>query len=379
MWQSLHDAWWRLATTHPSSLAEHLLSSFLQGSAFLYQSGVGARNTAYDRGWIRQAQLPCPVISVGNLTVGGTGKTSCAELLATKLRGLGKRVAILSRGYGGRLPQPYWLLHKDGQLLVNGQPAAVRNGVADEPHVLASHLAEVPIVVGVRRERTGRQACEQFHADVLILDDGFQYRRLHRDLEVVLVNARMPLGGWPLFPRGPMREPMASLKRASVVIVTKADQSLEMLAAMEERLRTFNPTAVMVAAVHEPIGIVDGSTGEAVPLDRLGTARVHLLSSIGDPEGFERTVRQVGGTVLSHAAFPDHHRYRPGEYEGILRQASAAGVEALVTTEKDAIRLRQSGAESGRRDLPLWVLRVRMSLLRGEELLDGRLAGVCPR
>ncbi len=381
MWQPLHDAWWRLATTtQPRSFTQHLLGGLLQGGACLYQSGVRLRNHAYDAGWVRQTRLPCPVISVGNVTVGGTGKTACVELLATKLQRLGKRVAILSRGYGSRLPQPYWLQQHDGRLLLNGQAEPSRDGVADEPQLLALHLAEVPVVVGSRREQTGRQACEQLRAEALILDDGLQYRRLHRNCEIVLVNGRMPLGGWPLFPRGPMREPLTSLRRADVIIITKVDQSLEVSAALQERLRDINPFAIMATAIHEPVGLSDGATHERLPLEQLEGRRISLLSSIGDPEGFEQTVRRLGATVVSHAAYPDHHRYALDNWQAALRSASHARAEALLTTEKDLMRLhRLVGEGPGGGSLPVWVLRIRMSLLSGEALLDDRLAAVCAR
>jgi len=380
MWRALHDAWWRLATTtHPRSITETLLSGVLQSSAVLYRVGVSARNQAYDTSLIRQARLPCPVISVGNLTVGGTGKTSCVELVATKLQRFGRRPAVLSRGYGSVLRRPYWLFEREGQLLVNGQPDVSRDGLADEPQLLASHLRNVPIMIGKRREQTGRQACEQFQADVIVLDDGLQYRRLHRDCEIVLIQARMPLGGWSLLPCGPMREPLSEIRRADVIIITKADQALGTSAALQERLKALNPTAIIATAIHEPVGLWDGRTGEAIALDRLEKGRVSLLSSIGDPEGFEHTIRQLGATVVSHAAYPDHHRYQPDEYREALGVASASHAEALVTTEKDFIRLRQINAVAEEASLPLWVLRIRMHLLSGEERLDDRLARVCAR
>jgi tetraacyldisaccharide 4'-kinase len=345
----------------------------LRGGTLLYQFGVGLRNQAYERGWIRQVRLACPVISVGNLAVGGTGKTTCVEYLTNKLTRLGKRVCILSRGYGGRGGQPYWLTSRDRQLLINGQPTTALDGLADEPQLLSLHLPDVPIVVGARREQTGKRACDEFQADVVILDDGFQYRRLARDCEIVLVNARMPLGGWSLLPRGPMREPLISLRRADVLIITKADQSLDQLAALQERLRMFNPSALMATAVHEPTQLWDGISQELVSLDRLANGRVSLLSSIGDPEGFEDTVRRLGATVVSHMAYPDHHRYRPSDWQDVLDVASRAGAEALVTTEKDWIRLQRLTAHGSRLTVPIWVLRVQMRLLSGEDLLDDRL------
>jgi len=373
----LHDAWWRLATSPSQSFTENFIRGILRVAAWLYGCAMRVRNAAYDRGWLRQDRLPCPVISVGNLSVGGTGKTTCVEYLATKLTQLEMRVGVLSRGYGGRMRECR-LVSQNGQLLVDGRPVSASDGLPDEPQLLAMRLPEVPVLVGARRERTGQTALSQFQTNVLLLDDGFQYRRLRRDCEIVLISARMPLAGWPLLPRGPMREPLESLRRADVILVTKADQSLERLAALQERLKSFNPEAVLATAIHEPEVLRDWATGERLAKDHLAGSRVSLVSSIGDPEGFEETVRSLDAAVASHAAFPDHYQYSAPEWERILRDAAASGATALVTTEKDAVRL-QPFRQAPRSRLPVFVLSVRMRLLSGEEQLNDRLVRVCAR
>src|SRR3989338_2427353 len=391
MWQSIHDAWWRLATTSqprpptptPASLVtdltDHCARSVLQGAAWLYGAGLRVRVTAYSRSWVRPHRLPCPVISVGNLVVGGTGKTACVEWLATKLLRRGARVSILSRGYGGRRPSPYTLQQVDGRLVVNGSSADDGQAIADEPRWLAQRLQGVPVLVGRRREQTGRHACQAFHATALILDDGLQYRRPHRGCGIIPANADMPLGGWPLFPRGPMREGLSALRRADIVIVTKADGALDTVAALQERLRTYNPQAVMACAVHEPVALRDELTGQPIGLDQLATARVHLLSSIGDPEGFERTVQQVGATVLSHRRFTDHARYRAADVRDFASRLPVSEASIVVTTEKDALRLAAFTSSLSRAGVRLWVLRVRMKLISGEPEIDDRLAAVLGR
>jgi tetraacyldisaccharide 4'-kinase len=371
----LHDAWWRLATTVPRSPLDRLFAGLLQGAADVYGLGVRARNAAYDRGWARRVRLGCPVISVGNLTVGGTGKTTCVRYLAEKLRQQGRRVAILSRGYGERVAAPYSLMAKGGRLFCDDQPMdASSNGrtLSDEPQLLAAALEEVPVLVGRRREQTGRMALERFHPDVIVLDDGFQHRRLARDCEIVLVSARMPLGGWPLLPRGPMREPLASLRRADVIMLTKADESLPLLGALRERLRAVQPSAVLVTAAHEPASLREAS-GATIGLDRLAQSRVGLVSSIGDPDGFEHTIRRQGAGVTMHLAYPDHHRYTAEEWSAALAAIAGSGACALVTTEKDATRLRPF-LQSSAAPLPIWILGVKLTILDGEEALDARLA-----
>ena len=378
MWQSFHDAWWRLATrSQPHSFSNALASRVLQTGSIAYQAAVSLRNLAYDRGWARQVRLPCQVVSVGNLTVGGTGKTACVALIARKLRVMGQRVAVLSRGYGGAR-RHYWLRSEAGRLMVNGE-ATNADGLADEPQLLASQLEGVPVLVGPRRELTGELACRKFHVDAVILDDGFQHRRLSRDCDIALVHARTPLGGWALLPRGPMREPMASLKRAHVLMVTKADEALETLAALRERLRSFNPEAALVTAVHEPSRLIDGVSGEHSAPSRLHGLRVGLVSSIGDPAGFEATVRRLDAVVLWALAFPDHHRYQGGDWARIVEMAHQSRPDAVLTTEKDWVRLQRWTMDERRMTVPLWILGIEMKILDGEDALDARLAGLRAR
>ena len=378
MWRFLHDAWWRLATqSHPRSFPDALACSVLQTGSVAYQAAVRLRNLAYDRGWARQVRLPCRVVSVGNLTVGGTGKTACVALIAKKMTAMGRRVAVLSRGYGG-VHRSYWLMSEDGRFTVNGG-AANADGLADEPQLLANQLEGLPIIVGPRRDRTGEQACREFSADTVILDDGFQHRRLARDCDIVLVHARMPLGGWAVLPRGPMREPMGSLKRAHVLIVTKADEALETVAALRERLRSFNSEAALVTAVHEPSSLLDGATGERQDPKRLQGLRVGLVSSIGDPAGFEATVRRLDAAIVWHLTFPDHHRYGEGDWAHIVETAQRSRPNAVLTTEKDWVRLQRTTHNAQRTTAPIWILGIVMKILDGEEALDARLAGLHAR
>ncbi|MDP3702984.1 MAG: tetraacyldisaccharide 4'-kinase [Candidatus Omnitrophota bacterium] len=254
--------------------------------------------------------------------------------------------------------------------------------------MLARHLDGVPVVIGARRDRTGRLATTTFGADTVVLDDGFQHRRLYRDCDIVLVHARTPLGGWALLPRGPMREPMTALARAHIIIITKADEALGTLGALEERVRSLNPDAGVVTAMHEPATIIDVVTSASVALERLEGLRVGLLSSIGDPAGFESTVQRLHATVAWHRAFPDHYRYQPADWAALCRRGQDARPEAVVTTEKDWLRLqpvmgsgspRSNLLERSSLDIPLWVLGVRLRILNGESLLDDRLAALYAR
>jgi len=374
MWQSLHDAWWRLATQRqPRAFSDALACSALGIGAAVYQGAVALRNAAYDRGWIAQVKLPCRVVSVGNLTVGGTGKTTCVEYVANKLLAMGKRVAVLSRGYGAAPPRDYWLRTDAGRLLLDGEPMTATDGLADEPQLLARRLAGVPILVGRRRDRTGQLAATQFGADTVILDDGFQHRRVARDCDIVLIHARMPLGGWPLLPRGPMREPLRALSRAHIIMITKSDEALGTVGALEEHLQGLNADATVVTTTHEASVLMESATGCAHDPISLAGLRVGLVSSIGDPQGFESTVQRLHASVAWHTAFPDHHRYQPTDWDAIRMHVRQTRPEAIVTTEKDWVRLKPVLGDQTL-DAPLWILGVQMKLLHGEEALDDRLA-----
>ena len=216
-------------------------------------------------------------------------------------------------------------------------------------------------------------------AEIVILDAGFQHRRVSRDCEIVLVPGRTPLGGWALLPRGPMREPMESLARADLVVVTKADEALERLGALTERLRSLAPQAAFVTAAHQPVALLRPSDGTTDDPTRLSGMRLGLLSSIGDPAGFEATVQRLHATFAWHEAFPDHHPYRPDDWAAVVRRAQQGGVEGVVTTEKDWVRLAPVAARGIPCPVPVWVIAVRMQLLSGEQELDDRLARVSLR
>lgn len=367
MRHSLHDAWWRLATQqHPQSISDTLACGVLQAGSWLYGAAAALRNTAFDRRWAGQAALPCPVVSIGNLTVGGTGKTACAILVARKLARLGKQVAVLSRGYGGARDR-YTLQSGAGGLLIDGQPGEAAAGLADEPQLLAQALDGVPVLVDARRDRSGRAACEQFGAQAVVLDDGFQHRQLRRDCDIVLLQAGMPPSGWPILPRGPMREPMSALRRADIVIITKADERLDTVAVLREQVRRVKRELVVATAAHAPTTVRDPRNGTSEPASALAGRRVALVSSIGDPAGFEATVRRLEAQVAWHQAFPDHHRFTPADWAQV-QHAPQPGL--ILTTEKDWVRLRAVVPPGA----PVKVLGVDMQILSGEDALDARLA-----
>lgn len=292
-----------------------------------YRGGVAARNRLYDLGLLRQEKLPCPVISVGNLTVGGTGKTPTVILLANQLRENGRRPAVLSRGYGGRAGAPVSIVSDENRVLMGWGEAG------DEPVLIARALPGVPVLTGAERCLTGRAAVARFGADVLILDDAFQHRQLFRDLDIVLINAARPFGNGRLLPGGPLREPKASLRRAHLIIRTGAEgDPVEPLEEIAAGLPSFR-------GIHRPQGICEGRTGRLLPADSLQGEKVCAFAGIGRPEIFRRSLIALGAHIVSFQSFADHHPYTSTDIGALMRLAAETGAERIVTTEKDGIRL----------------------------------------
>ncbi len=302
----------------PLRAALHLLS-------IPYRGAVAARNRLYDRGILRQEKLPCPVVSVGNLTVGGTGKTPTVILLAAMLREKGYRPAVLSRGYGGSARAGVTIV-SDGKRILTGWRQS-----GDEPILIAGAAPGVPVLTGPKRILTGRAAVERFGADVLILDDAFQHRALHRDLDIVMLDAARPFGNGYLLPRGPLREPQEALRRAHLLVRTGGAE----MAAPPEGV----PPLPVFRGVHRPRGLVDAATGHMEPLVALRGTKVLGFAGIGFPEAFRQSLTALGAEVVAFQPFPDHHPYTLPDLEALRRQAGENGAGRLITTEKDGVRL----------------------------------------
>ena len=358
------------------------LKFVLGGFARLYERAVQTRLGLYRRRLLRAQELGCPVVSIGNLTVGGTGKTPVAEMLARELQLRGRRVAILSRGYKS-VPRPFMqrLRSRISKNLDLFPPRIVSDGdkvlldsrrAGDEPHMLAKNLPGVCVLVDKDRVKSGLHALRHFDSDLLLLDDGLQYQRLRHRLDIVLVDRQSPFGNEHLLPRGTLREPPGNLRRASYIIVTRcgAEPDDKLLA----RLRRLNRTAAIIECNHAPRHWEDIRTGAKFPLDHLRGRHVGAMSGIARPESFEEGVRELGAIVEITKAFADHHRFTKKEILRFLEWCDRRSLDALVTTEKDAVRF----PEIDNPPVPMLFLRVEIEILRGrghwEELL-GRLAG----
>ncbi len=302
----------------------------------LYGLGARLHRRLYTGGWRRRGRLACRVVSVGNLVVGGSGKTPAAAWLAEALHRRGHKVAIASRGYGRRT--------RDVRVVSDGrhvQADVERTG--DEPLLLAAGAPGVPVLVGPDRARVGLRAISVFGVDVLLLDDGFQHHRLERDVDVVLVDGGLGLGNRAVLPRGPLREPLAALRRADAVGVVDGPLPPEDEALLERTC----PDAFRFRAVRRPVSLRSLRGGPAASPGALAGCDVGMLAGIARPAGLARTLRALGARVVAERTFPDHHRYRARDLDGLSREASH-----WVTTAKDAVKV-----------LPHWAGDVRVDVL----------------
>ncbi|HEV3122165.1 MAG TPA: tetraacyldisaccharide 4'-kinase [Isosphaeraceae bacterium] len=315
-----------------------------------YRLAVAGRNLAFNRGWAAAVRAEVPVVSVGNLTLGGTGKTPMVEWVARWYQSRGVRVALLSRGYGQR------------------------GRMNDEGLVLEENLPEVPHLQGPDRASLARVAVEELASQVLVLDDGFQHRRLARDLDLVLLDGLDPFGAGRVFPRGLLREPVSSLRRAGLVVLARADllAPAERLRIRHEAERRAGPLQ-WAEARHAPLAVVDAE-GQATPLERLDGARVAAFCGIGNPVAFRSTLEHLGAAVAGFKAFPDHHVYRATDLSELASWARSLDADLALTTQKDYVKLRTSTLGS----VPLLALKIAMELLAGATQVEQALAELLP-
>ncbi|MGH7230979.1 MAG: tetraacyldisaccharide 4'-kinase, partial [Nitrospiraceae bacterium] len=305
----------------------------LQVLALPYGLVVRARNLLYDRGWKRIHRLPCRVVSVGNMTVGGTGKTPVVIWIVDYLLSRGLRVGVLSRGYRRKGPSPH-LLVSDGRALLAGATEA-----GDEPFLIASRCRDAVVAVGADRSRVGRWMLNQFPLDYLVLDDGFQHRAVHRDVDVLLVDASDPHGLRALLPAGCLREPLSAVRRASSVLLTRADPDRD-LAAVRALLSAAGGAETEPVLVRFDVeGYVDLAGGAFHGLEDAVDRRALIFSGVGNSASFRRLVTNHGVKVAEELVFPDHHAYTKVDWERVREQARRCGADVLLTTEKDAVKI----------------------------------------
>lgn len=358
-----------------------MLRGFLGAMAHLYGGAVNARLWLYRNRVLRERNLGCLVVSIGNMTVGGTGKTPVVEKFARSLQDGGRRVAILSRGYKS-VKQPF-LKRLAGKIQGKNEidpPRVVSDGKAllldsktagDEPYMLAANLRDIPVVVDKDRVKSGKHAIGSLNCDTLILDDGLQYLRLKHRLDIVLVDRWQPFGSERLLPRGTLREPPKNLKRASYIFITKCNG--EPNDELIGRIRKYNRTAEIIECEHRPCHLEHLETREQRPLDSLNGAKVGTVSAIAVPESFEHGVRKLGASIEATCRFMDHHRFTEQEIITFINCCVESDVDMIITTEKDAVRFPRLA----RMDVPIYFLRVEIGILSNEESFDQCIARIC--
>ena len=361
-----------------------LLRGVLFGLSKVFLIIVKGRRWLYEARIIRDHPLGVQVITVGNLTVGGTGKTPVVEQFARVLTDQGRKVAILSRGYRSK-PPPLTQRWKNKLLLQDEvvPPRVVSDGknlllnsedAGDEPYMLASNLKDVVVLTDKDRVKSGRYAIEHFGCDTLLLDDGFQYWKLAgRRRDIVLVDAQQPFGNEHLLPRGTLREPPEHIRRADTIFITKSDGET---AGLRARIRKHNPTAGIIECVHWPLFFEDVFNPEQrEQIGWLKGKKVATLSGIAQPESFEQSLTQQGAELVYAKRFADHHRFNQQEILNTINRAKKRRADVILTTQKDAVRF----PKIDRRDLPIFYMRVEIKILSGAKDFDDCVRKICFR
>ncbi len=357
-----------------------IYGAFLHCLSFIFEFIARARFYLYNKRVLRDAPLGCLVVVVGNLTVGGTGKTPIVEKFAKSLADRGRKVAILSRGYKSKSDSAFrkivrWFTHGESpkpRVVSDGKNLLLDSSLAgDEPFMLARNLPNVIVIVDKNRVRAGHYAITEFGADTLILDDGFQYLPLKGQLQLLLVDKTNPFGNKRLLPRGILREPVSHLKRASYIFLTKSDGEKDF--ELERTIRNYNKTAEIIECAHKLRYLVDFSSGEKSELSILKGKKVACFSAIAAPDSFERFLRELGANLVLKKRFLDHHRFSDAEIDAVFARAKVAGAEMVVTTEKDSVRVRRDYNAP----IPFFYTKLEIDILSGTEDFENAVERIC--
>jgi len=356
------------------------LREILYALSFIYERLVQLRLYFYRKRILRERALGCLVISVGNLTVGGTGKTPIVEKFARALQAGGRRVAILSRGYKSVPRKRRWLdrlRRRDAdppRVVSDGKSLLLDSLTAgDEPYMLAHNLKDVIVLVDKDRVKSGRFAIDKWNVDTLLLDDGLQYLHLKHRLDMVLVDRQAPFGNEFLLPRGTLREAPRNLRRASYIFITK--NTGESNKTLIERIRRYNRTAEIIECAHKPLYLQNVFTGEQLPLERLRDAFIGSICGIAAPESFEGALKKLGAHVDLAKRYIDHHYYTEAELTTFINRCIRRDLAMIVTTEKDAVRMPRLPETDMK--VPICFLRVEIEILSGHESWEHCVARIC--
>lgn len=340
------------------------IGSFLFIISIAYGYAVKLREFCYKTGIVKSKRLPCAVISIGNITVGGTGKSPMTIKVSQIVRSLGYKVAIISRGYKGGA-------EKTGGIVSNGHTIFIEpERAGDEPFMMASKVKNIPVVVGQNRYKAGRLAIKEFDPDVIVLDDAFQHLNLKRDIDIVLLDFCCPFGNAHLLPRGILREPISALKRSDVFVLTRFDSAsdyirqaavdkIESLAPGRPVFRSFNvPNLYKPANYKKRISGIDPQNFDS---GLLHGRRVVAFSGLAENNDFRRTVESLKCDLIDFFEFPDHHKYTETDLQTITQSSINAKAEFILTTEKDYVRI------SGKSSWPIEIVVVGIELSLGDD------------
>ena len=352
-------------TTGQRGFLPKLFRILLMPLCGLYSAIVFIRNYCYNVGVFKQKKLPCVVISIGNIVVGGTGKTPTVAAIAKLMQRTGSNVAVLLRGYK-RQSAEKMLIVSDGK-----NRLCSREECGDEAYMLTHQLSDIAIIIGKRRYLTGETAIDQFDCNVVILDDGFQHRQLARDLDILTIDATLPYGLGSLLPIGTLREPVSSIKRADIIILTRTDVTGIDIEQLKTELNQFAPTTPILESIHKPTSLYqlnrtdDTST---IPLNNLSGKRLLAVCGIGNPKAFAATLERHNPDKVELLAFPDHHVYTESDLQTIEHEMKRCEAEWIVTTQKDEQKLASLNT-----DLPIFVLAIELVITEGEKVLLEKL------
>jgi len=353
------------------------LLGFLKFASFIFAAVVSLRRFLYKTGIKRRHPVGVQVISIGNITAGGTGKTPVTELLSRTLAAEGRKVAVLSRGYRRKEAPLFKRLFTDAIMpplvVSDGRRVLLDSATAgDEPYMLASNLPGVAVIVDRDRVKAAKYALKRFGCDTIVLDDGFQYQRLKHTTDILLVDSTNPFGNGNMLPRGILREPARRLKLADVIFLTKCRGNED---EVEKEVRKYNRTADIVKCRHAPVSLKDVWSREEFDLSWLKGKTLCTLSGIASPKGFENSLRRLGAKVVWCDRYADHHRYDPSEILYALNRTADMGADALVTTEKDAVRFPRFETSP----VKCLYMRIAIEITGGEEHFSSLVDRICFR
>lgn len=356
---------WHLANDGAKGILDNALLFVFRGLIPIYYAGF----LLHQFGRKKNIPKKYPVISVGNITLGGTGKSPCVEFLTKKLLSRKTRVGLLTTGYGRK--------DKDDRKLVFSE---MRNNVdveriGDESYLFSKHFSEVPVFISCNRAKNFLRATQEKECDVFIMDDGFQYPCIDKDLEILLINKRNPFGNGHLLPGGILREPIGSIKRADLIILTHTD---EYNLSSEEYKNSMNVCNFLsnkldkipiLESIHQPLYFEDGFSSKKYQPEELIHKKLLSLSSLADPLSFEESLRKLGLNTVKKIRFPDHYIYKTKDIAWLSSIAKKENIDFIVTTEKDWVRFPKDSKIS----VPTLCLVIDFKIIKGEEILDNLL------